>query len=90
MKIKGQYVVRKIAGETVVVPVDAENLDANILIMLNETGAVLWNLLYDGSDEEKIISSFCDEYDIDEATVKKDLYEFIDYIKSKGIVIEDW
>lgn len=89
MKIKGQYVVRKIAGETVVVPVDAENLDANILIMLNETGAVLWDLLYEGSDEEKIISAFCDEYNVDEDTVRKDLYEFIGYIKSKGIVIEN-
>lgn len=88
MKIKGQYVVRKIAGETVVVPVDAENLDANILIMLNETGAFLWELLYEGADEEKIISSFCDEYEIDENTVKKDLYEFIAYIESKGIILE--
>lgn len=88
MKIKGQYVVRKIAGETVVVPVVSDNLDSNVLIMLNETGAVLWDLLYKGADEKEIISAFCTEYNVDEDTVKKDLYEFIDYIESKGIVID--
>ncbi len=88
MKIKGQYVIRKIAGETVAVPVDSNNLDANILVMLNETGAILWNFLYKGAEESEIVSSFCDEYEIDEATVKKDLYEFVAYIKSKGILVE--
>ena len=89
MKIKGQYVVRKIAGETVVVPVNSENLDANVLIMLNETGAVLWDMLYNGSDEEKIISAFCEEYNVDEDTVRNDLYDFISYIETKGIAIEN-
>lgn len=89
MKIKGQYVVRNIAGETVVVPVSGGNLDSNVLIMLNETGAFLWNLLYSGSDEDKIVSAFCEEYNVDEETVKNDLYEFISYLESKGIVIEN-
>lgn len=88
MKIKGQYVVRKIAGETVVVPVASENLDSNVLIMLNETGAVLWDILYEGADEDGIIASFCEEYEVDADTVRKDLYEFIEYLESKGIVIE--
>lgn len=88
MKIKGQYVVRKIAGETVVVPVSSENLDSNVLIMLNETGAFLWDLLYEGADEDKIIAAFCDEYEVDADTVKTDIYELIEYFESKGIVIE--
>lgn len=88
MKIKGQYVVRKIAGETVVVPVVSENLDSNVLIMLNETGAVLWDLLYQGSNEEDIVSAFCEEYEVNPETVKADLQDFIRYIESKGIVVE--
>ena len=44
MKIKGLYVIRKIAGETVVVPSGDGQLDSNVLIMLNETGEFLWNM----------------------------------------------
>ena len=41
MKIKGLYIIRKIAGETVVVPSGDSQLDSNVLIMLNETGEFL-------------------------------------------------
>ncbi|MGN1168633.1 MAG: PqqD family protein [Acutalibacteraceae bacterium] len=89
MKIKGLYIIRKIAGETVVVPSGDSQLDSNVLIMLNETGEFLWNMLYDGADREKIIDSFCKEYDVDADTVSVDLDEFIGYIKSKGIEFEE-
>lgn len=89
MKIKGLYIIRKIAGETVVVPSGDSQLDSNVLIMLNETGEFLWNMLYEGVDREKIIDSFCKEYDVDADTVSVDLDEFIGYIKSKGIEFEE-
>lgn len=89
MKIKGLYIIRKIAGETVVVPSGDGQLDSNVLIMLNETGEFLWNMLYDGADSEKIIEAFCREYDVDADTVSRDLDEFIGYIKSKGIELEE-
>ena len=88
MKIKGLYVIRKIAGETVVVPSGDGQLDSNVLIMLNETGEFLWNMLYDGADRESIIKSVCEEYDVDADTASKDLDEFVDYIKSKGIDLD--
>lgn len=89
MKIKGLYVIRKIAGETVVVPSGDGQLDSNVLIMLNETGEFLWNMLYEGANRESIIKSFCEEYDVNADTISKDLDEFIEYIKSKGIEFED-
>lgn len=88
MKIKGQYVLRNIAGESVVVPVGSEQLDANVLVLLNETGAFLWELLYKGASVDEIVSAFCDEYDTDAETVKADLSAFVGYIKEKGIEIE--
>lgn len=89
MKIKGLYIIRKIAGETVVVPSGDSQLDSNVLIMLNETGEFLWNMLYDGADSERIIEAFCREYDVDADTVSKDLDEFIGYIKAKGVELEE-
>ncbi|MCQ2479302.1 MAG: PqqD family protein [Clostridia bacterium] len=88
MKIKGKYIVRKVAGETIVVPACGAVDDSNILIMLNETGVELWNLLYEGCSEDEVVEHFCHEYDVEKETVLKDLGEFIDYITSEGVVIE--
>ena len=88
MKIKGEYMVREVVGETVVVPVGETVLKSNILAVLNETGKVFWELLYNGAEEEEIISKVCDEYDIDEATVKADLYEFVEYLRSNKVEVE--
>lgn len=88
MKIKGKYVVRKVAGETIAVPAGGAVNDSNILIMLNETGEELWNMLYDGCSEEDVAEHFCAEYNVEKETVIKDLKEFIEYISQKGVAIE--
>lgn len=81
--------MREIAGEVVVIPSGSEQIDSNVLIMLNETGVILWNSLYCGSSREDMILAICNEYDVDEATAGKDIDEFIEYISLKGIVIEE-
>lgn len=88
MKIKGEYAVREIAGETVVVPVGETVLKSNILAVLNETGKFFWNLLEKGGTEEEIVSSVCDEYEIDAQTVKSDLRDFTEYLKKHSVEVE--
>lgn len=89
MKIKGKYVIRKVAGETIAVPAGGAVDDSNILIMLNETGVELWELLYEGCSEEEVVEHFCGEYEVEKETVLKDLSEFIEYITSKGVAVEN-
>lgn len=88
MKIKGKYVVRTVAGETIVVPAGGAVNDSNILIMLNESGVELWNLLYEGCTEKEVVEHFCGEYEVEKETVLKDLSEFIEYITQKGVAVE--
>lgn len=88
MKIKGEYSVRDIAGETVVVPIGETVLKSNILCVLNETGKILWELLEKGGTEDEIVSAVCDEYEIDGETVKKDLAEFVEYLRNNRVEVE--
>ena len=88
MKIKGEYSVREIAGETVVVPIGETVLKSNILAVLNETGKIFWEMLEKGSTEEEIISVICDEYEVDGDTVKNDLAEFVEYLKNNRVEVE--
>lgn len=88
MRIKGEYSVREIAGETVVVPIGETVLKSNILAVLNETGKIFWEMLTKGSTEDEIITAICDEYEIDGETVKKDLNDFVVYLKNNHVEVE--
>ena len=50
MKIKEDFILRKVADSYVVVPVNNMSLDFNGIINLNETGAFLFKLMQSGSD----------------------------------------
>ena len=66
MKIKKDFILRKVADSYVVVPVGKMTLDFNGIINLNETGAFLFGLLQDGADREELIAKMLEEYDVTE------------------------
>lgn len=88
MKIKGEYSIREIAGETVVVPIGETVLKSNILAVLNETGKIFWEMLSEGSSEEEIVNAVCGEYEIDRETVKADLAEFVEHLRNNHVEVE--
>lgn len=88
MKIKGEYMLREIAGETVAVPVGGTVLNSNILAVLNGTGKLFWELLTKDMSEDEIVASVCDEYDVDADTVKADLHEFVEYLRNNKVEVE--
>lgn len=88
MKIKGEYMLREIAGETVAVPVGGTVLNSNILAVLNETGKFFWELLTKGLSEDEIVASVCNEYEADAETVRADLHEFVEYLRKNKVEVE--
>ncbi len=86
MKIKDGYMLREVAGNSVVVAVGKATLDFNGLITLNSTGAFLWKMLAKGSSKEELLTAMLDEYEIDEAAAKKDIAEFIDKLKGADLI----
>lgn len=76
MKIKDGFVLRQVAGQTVVLPADSA-LDLNMMITLNETGAFLWERLQNDTDEAALVASLLEEYDVDEETAKQSVQAFV-------------
>ncbi len=89
MKIVGEYMLRDVAGETVAVPVGETVLRSNILVALNDTGTFLWRRLTEGASEEELVSCVCAEYEADPAAVKKDIAEFIEYLRRNKVQIDE-
>ena len=88
MKLKTGFVLRKVADTYVVVAVGTEAKKHNIMITLNETGALLWEKLSEGADEDSLTNAILDVYDIDENTARNDVNKFIEKIKGEDLIID--
>ena len=80
MKLKNGFVLREVAGETVVVPVEAD-LNFNGMITLNETAKILWGVLENETTFEELVDAILAEFDVDRATAQNDVDLFIQKLK---------
>lgn len=85
MKIKEGFLLRQVAGQTVVLPV-GQDLDLNMMITLNDTGAFLWQQLQAETDEASLTDALLKEYDVDESTAKKSVSAFIAKLEENGFL----
>ena len=86
MKIKEGFVVREIAGQSVVIAVGAASKIFNGIIKLNETGKIIWTKLAEGVGKEETVEAILAEYDVDRATVEKDYDNFVNTLSGAGII----
>lgn len=85
MKLKMQFVLRDIVGETVLVPINESTSKFNGLITVNELGKFIWENIESSKDEEELLQRILDEYEIDRETAKKDLDDFLQVLKDIDI-----
>ena len=79
MKIKEGFILRQVAGDTVVLP--AGDLDINAMITLNETGTFLWQKMEKETTVEELVAEVLKVYDTDEATAKAAVEGFVETLK---------
>ena len=82
MKIKKGFIMKKLGPGYVVVTVGAASREFNGMIRLDPAGAFLWQSILDGADtREKLVAAMLARYeDLDEATARADLDEFLDAV----------
>ena len=86
MKIKNNFVLKKIAGSYVVVPVRTRAVDFSGIIKLSESGAFLWRILVKGADREELIAKMLEEYVVDEATAAADIDRFVAKLREADLI----
>lgn len=85
MKLKEGFILRDVAGETVVIPTgDAMNL--NQMITLNGTGKFLWEKLAVGAEQDELVEALLAEYDVDRARAEQSVAAFVDKLKAHGFL----
>ena len=86
MKLKEGFVLRQVAGENVVIPTGDE-LNLNKMITLNSTGAFLWKLLEQETDEDAMVAATLEEYDVDEASARTHVAAFVAKLKEHDFLV---
>ena len=85
MKLKDGFLLRQVAGQTVVLPTGGD-LDLNMMITLNDTGAFLWKQLEQDRDEAALTAALLAEYEVDEATASAAVAAFVAQLNEHGFL----
>lgn len=80
MKLKDGFILRTVAGETVVLPA-AGVTDFDMMITLNDTGKFLWERLAVGAEEAELVAALLEEYDVTEAVATRSVAAFVARLK---------
>ena len=85
MKLKEGFILREVAGETVVIP-SGDDLDLNMMITLNETGKFLWERLEQGVLEGDLVDALCAEYEVTRERASAAVCSFIEKLNDHGFL----
>lgn len=85
MKIKGEYVLREIAGDYILIPVGRTALEFNGMITMDEVGVAIWKGIEQELTEDEILRGILEEFDVEEKTAREDMLEFLEKLKEAGL-----
>ncbi len=84
MKIKKGFVVRKVGGECVAVPVGEMTKKFHGMINLNGTAEFLWKFYGEEHSLEEGVAALLNEYDVEESLARADVERFTEILLKNG------
>ncbi|MBR3819181.1 MAG: PqqD family protein [Clostridia bacterium] len=86
MKIKKQVILRSVAGEHMLIPAGETVLEYNGIFTMTESGKFLWENIVKGAEEKELANLLIQEYGIDSDIASSDVNEFIEMLRTFGII----
>lgn len=86
MKINGEFVLRQVAGDSILIPVGETALKFNGIITLDKVGGLIWAALEQGAERETILQQILDRFDVDRERAEQDLDEFLGQMEQAGFL----
>lgn len=86
MKIKGEFVIRELMGDTVLIPVGQTALEYNGMITMNPVCGHIWKGLAGGKSREEILASLLEHFEVAEAEAARDLDELLEKLHEAGFL----
>lgn len=91
MKVKNGFNLREVCGEHIIVAEGDENIDFSNIISMNESSAYLWEEVQKMGTftVDNLVELICNQYEIDEATARKDVIALAAQWGTAGIIEGD-
>lgn len=83
-RVKEGFIIRKIGGHVMAVPIGTQTSEMHGMIALNETGELLWNMLEKGATPEELADALAEHYEVEKSVALNDVIRFIDMLKEQG------
>ncbi len=81
-------ITRKIADETILVPISGNLANMQRLFSINEVGAAIWALMDGEKNVRSIKQAIIKEFDVQEDQLDDDIYAFIENLRQSALVLE--
>ena len=86
MKQNPNYLLRNVAGSTVLVPVGEATKDFPGMITMNPTGTYLWEQLSQPKTEADLVQALLDRYEVTESQAAEDVAKFVKTLTTIGAI----
>ena len=88
MKVSDQFILRTVAGEHLLIPVGEAAVSVKGLIVLSESGVLLYQKLKDGSTREELVAALTGEYEVSREEALRDTEAFLGQLRQLGMLEE--
>ena len=86
-QVKSGFVVRRIGGQIMAVPVGQRTSEFHGMIALSESGALLWQALTQGAGAEELCRILLEEYEVTPQRAQEDVAAFLEGLQSQGALV---
>ena len=86
MKRNDNFLMRDIGGKPLLVPLGAHVMDMNGMVILNETGRCIWELLAKERSVDDLANAVVERFNVGIGRARADVQVFVDEINGLGLL----
>ncbi len=86
MKLNKEFILREVAGETLVVPVGSMALKFNGIISLDPVSTLIWKALEQEKNREEILAEILENFEVEKQVAEADMDEFLKQLEDNDFM----
>lgn len=86
MKLTSEFILREVAGETILVPVGSTALRFNGIITLEPVGALIWKGLEAEKSRDAILEDILAQFEVERQVASDDLDAFLQQLRDNDFL----
>jgi Coenzyme PQQ synthesis protein D (PqqD) len=63
------------------------HIPTNHIFELNETGSIVWAMIGEGLDSDRMVQRLVDDFDVEQARAADEVKELLERLRSEGLIV---